>query len=284
MPIFKLNYTGVLEGLINSDGYVTTHGKLSANYLEFDSTNKFITDLFFIACLTLNIRPSYQIIKKEEKNWDNIYRCIAQNNHVYNLLYDIELREGHKQRISKNKSNINIGQTSGLTLKNITELGEQLVYNITVEDNHNFMAGTQGFILTQNCHDLEYFHTRPNCFNADLRFYAKNGLKVDGKGDMGSVAKPAKTLEVLLNHMLQAWMAGAVVFSGGQGYVNFNTLLAPFAKGRTYDDIKQAIQGFIFNCNMSLICRGGQVLFSSIGLDLSIPDVLKMNQLLVQMG
>ena len=124
-------------------------------------------------------------------------------------------------------------------------------------------------------HDLEYFHTRPNCFNADLRFYAKNGLKVDGKGDMGSVAKPAKTLEVLLNHMLQAWMAGAVVFSGGQGYVNFNTLLAPFAKGRTYDDIKQAIQGFIFNCNMSLICRGGQVLFSSIGLDLSIPDVLK---------
>lgn len=275
MPIFKLNYTGVLEGLINSDGYVTTHGKLSANYLEFDSTNKFITDLFFIACLTLNIRPSYQIIKKEEKNWDNIYRCIAQNNHVYNLLYDIELREGHKQRISKNKSNINIGQTSGLTLKNITELGEQLVYNITVEDNHNFMAGTQGFILTQNCHDLEYFHTRPNCFNADLRFYAKNGLKVDGKGDMGSVAKPAKTLEVLLNHMLQAWMAGAVVFSGGQGYVNFNTLLAPFAKGRTYDDIKQAIQGFIFNCNMSLICRGGQVLFSSIGLDLSIPDVLK---------
>lgn len=275
MPIFKLNYTGILEGLINSDGYITTHGKLSTNYLEFDSTNKFITDLFFVACLTLNIRPSYQIIKRKEKNWSNIYRCIAQNNYVYNLLYDIKLREGHKQRLSKNKSNINIGQTSGLTLKNITELGEQLVYNITVEDNHNFMAGTQGFILTQNCHDLEYFHTRPNCMNYDLRFFAKNGLKVDGKGDMGSVAKPAKTLEVLLNHILQAWMAGAVVFSGGQGYVNFNTLLAPFAKGRSYKDIKQAIQGFIFNCNMSLITRGGQVLFSSIGIDLSVPDVLK---------
>lgn len=124
-------------------------------------------------------------------------------------------------------------------------------------------------------HDLEYATTRPNCFNADLRFYAKNGLKIDGKGLMGSVAKPAKTLEVLLNHLLQGWMAGATVFSGGQGYVNFNTLLAPFARGRTYEEIKQAIQGFIFNCNMSLICRGGQVLFSSIGVDLSIPDVLK---------
>ena len=91
---------------------------------------------------------------------------------------------------------------------------------------------------------------------------------------MGSVAKPAKSLEVLLNHMLQAWMAGATVFSGGQGYVNFNTLLSPFCKGRSYRDIKQAIEGFIFNCNMSLICRGGQVLFSSIALDLSCPPVL----------
>jgi len=123
-------------------------------------------------------------------------------------------------------------------------------------------------------HDLEYYYLRPNCMNYDLRFFAKNGLKIDGKGDMGSVAKPAKSLEVLLNHMLQAWMAGATVFSGGQGYVNFNTFLAPFCKGRTYEEIKQAIQGFIFNCNMSLICRGGQVLFSSIALDLSIPPVL----------
>ena len=133
-------------------------------------------------------------------------------------------------------------------------------------------AHIDGFV---HHHDLEYAVNRPNCFNADLRFYAKNGLKIDGKGLMGSVAKPAKTLEVLLNHLLQAWMAGATVFSGGQGYVNFNTLLAPFARGRTYEEIKQAIQGFIFNCNMSLICRGGQVLFSSIGVDLSVPEVLK---------
>lgn len=133
-------------------------------------------------------------------------------------------------------------------------------------------AHIDGFV---HHHDLEFFHTRPNCMNMDLRFFAKNGLKIDGHGLMGSVAKPAKSLEVMLNHMLQAWMAGAVVFSGGQGYVNFNTLLAPFAKDRSYEDIKQAIQAYIFNCNMSLVCRGGQILFSSIGVDLSIPDVLK---------
>lgn len=125
-----------------------------------------------------------------------------------------------------------------------------------------------------HCHDLEYYNLRPNCLNIDLRFFAKNGLKIDGKGLMGSVAKPAKSLEVLLNHMLQVLMAGATVLSGGQGFVNFNTLLAPYCRGKTYQEIKQSIQGFIFNCNMSLICRGGQVLFSSIALDLSTPSEL----------
>lgn len=132
-------------------------------------------------------------------------------------------------------------------------------------------AHIEGFV---HHHDLEFFNTRPNCMNMDLRFFARNGLKIDGHGLTGSVAKPAKSLEVMLNHMLQAWMAGAVVFSGGQGYVNFNTLLAPFARGRSYEEIKQAIQGFIYNCNMSLVCRGAQILFSSIGVDLSVPEVL----------
>ncbi|MBP5422531.1 MAG: anaerobic ribonucleoside-triphosphate reductase, partial [Paludibacteraceae bacterium] len=79
---------------------------------------------------------------------------------------------------------------------------------------------------------------------------------------------------VLLNHALQVWMALATVLSGGVGFNNFNTYVAPFCRGRTYQEIKQAIQGFIFNCNMSLIARGGQVLFSSIGVDMSIPEVL----------
>ena len=135
-------------------------------------------------------------------------------------------------------------------------------YSLLKMPEHCSKAHIDGYI---HLHDLEYLETRPNCMNYDLRFFAKNGLKIDGHGLMGSVAKPAKSLEVLLNHLLQAFMAGATVFSGGQGYANFNSLLSVFARGRTYEEIKQAIQGVIFNCNMSLICRGGQVLFSSIG-------------------
>lgn len=168
------------------------------------------------------------------------------------------------------KDNANIGYSPEMIAKYAYDsIAKE--YALLNMPEHCANAHIEGYM---HHHDLEYFNTRPNCFNADLRFYAKNGLKIDGVGLMGSVAKPAKTLEVLLNHLLQAWMAGATVFSGGQGYANFNTLLAPFARGRTYKDIKQAIQGFVYNCNMSLICRGGQVLFSSLGIDLSVPKVL----------
>lgn len=168
------------------------------------------------------------------------------------------------------KDNANIGYSPEMITKYAYDsIAKQ--YALQDMPKHCADAHIQGFV---HHHDLEYFHTRPNCMNFDLRFFARNGLKIDGKGEMGSVANPAKTLEVLLNQLQHAMMAGATVFSGGQGLVNFNTLLAPFAKGRTYKDIKQSIQSFIFNCNMGLVCRGGQVLFSSIGVDLSIPEVL----------
>ena len=133
-------------------------------------------------------------------------------------------------------------------------------------------AHTNGYI---HIHDLEYFSTRSNCANWSIPFVARNGLKVEGKGEYGSVAGPAKSLEVLLNQMLEFFMCGSLVLSGGQSFSSFNVYLAPFAKNRTYKDIKQAIQNFIFNCNCALIARGGQTIFSSINIEFDIPDFLK---------
>lgn len=124
-------------------------------------------------------------------------------------------------------------------------------------------------------HDLETFSLKPNCLNHDIRWYARNGLMIDGKGEMGSVAKPAKSLKVLLNHMLQALMAGSQCLSGGQAYSHFNVFLAPFCKGLPYDEVKQEIQGMIFNLNMSCISRGSQTIFSSINVEFEIPEFLK---------
>lgn len=270
---FTNNLKGVLEGLINSDGHI----RLDINNtlrLNFTSTNKDIFDLYQLCLLSQGIRGSINITEFDNAKHNDAYNSSSFGEKVISLLTSITLcdrfTDSIKQYNKKVKQYKDIGE---LRPKSIEYSGEQPVYNLTIEDNHNYMAGINGFVLTQNC------------MNYDLRFFAKNGLKISGdtknkdssgvKVRMGSVAKPAKSLEVLLNHLLQAFMAGAVVFSGGQGYVNFNTLLAPFAKGRSYKDIKQAIQAFVFNCNMSLVCRGGQILFSSIGVDLSVPDVLK---------
>lgn len=258
----KYNLTGILEGLINSDGHI----RLDINNvlrLNFTNTNKSIFDLYQLCLISNGIRGSINITEFNNPNHNDAYNSSSFGEKLLSLLSSMNICDRFVPIIEKANPNMKKYDEIGeLSVRSIEYTGTQPVYNLTIADNHNYLAGINGFVLTQNC------------MNYDLRFFARNGLKIDGKGLMGSVAKPAKSLEVLLNHMLQALMAGATVFSGGQGYANFNTLLSPFCVGRSYKEIKQAIQNFIFNCNMSLICRGGQVLFSSIGVDLSVPKVL----------
>ena len=212
-----------------------------------------------ISTSTIRAEVSSQLLKIGELDAEKKNRKLGMSVAEYEQL----VRDGDRQNANKNYSPEMIQLYSAESI--------QKEYALQSMPSDVAKAYTDGYI---HIHDLASYNLKPNCLNHDLRFYARNGLKIDGRGIHGSVAKPAKSLEVLLNHMLQAWMAGAVCLSGGQGYVSFNTLLAPFAEGRTYDDIKQAIQMFIFNCNMSTICRGGDLLFSSIALDLSCPPFL----------
>lgn len=81
---------------------------------------------------------------------------------------------------------------------------------------------------------------------------------------------PAKHLRTALGQMvnfmytLQGETAGAIAFS------NFDTLLAPFVRHDqlTYDEVKQAMQEFVFNMNVPTRV-GFQTPFSNITLDLS---------------
>jgi anaerobic ribonucleoside-triphosphate reductase len=125
-------------------------------------------------------------------------------------------------------------------------------------------------------HDLEYAFDRPiNCFQHDIRFLLQHGLKVDGTGFSTSASGPARNIETLINHIGQAMMAGQTNLSGGQGTSFFNVFVAPFARGISYERIKQAMQMFIFNLNMSYVSRGSQPIFSTIGLEFDIPEWLQ---------
>jgi len=125
-------------------------------------------------------------------------------------------------------------------------------------------------------HDLEFFAGRPiNCLQHDLRFFIKNGLKVDGSGDHTSVAGPPNHIETLMNHSGEIMLAAQQNMSGGQSMSLWNVFVAPFAAGLPYEKVKQAVQMFIYNLNMAYAARGSQVPFTSINLEFTVPEFLQ---------
>jgi len=89
-------------------------------------------------------------------------------------------------------------------------------------------------------------------------------------------ASPPKHLETALGQMvnflgtLQNEWAGAMAFS------SFDTYLAPFVRvdNLSYEEVKQAIQQFVFNLNVASRW-GGQTPFTNITLDWEVPEDLK---------
>lgn len=126
-------------------------------------------------------------------------------------------------------------------------------------------------------HDLEGLgaNIRPhNCFTFDLDWLKRNGLIIDPNDVNAARAHPAKHLSVLLNHALQALQVNAQQTTGGSGFSDFSVKIAPFIVGMDYKEVKQNMQNFFYNSSMILISKA-QVVFSSIGIDIEIPDYMK---------
>ncbi len=124
-------------------------------------------------------------------------------------------------------------------------------------------------------HDLDYFPTRPFCFSHDIRFFLKNGFRPDGTGDHTSVAGPAKNPEVAFLHAAKILAAAQTNCAGGQGFSYFNTFMAPVVRGLNHKQMKQMAQLFIYEMSQMYVARGGQTVFSSIDLDMSVPKLFR---------
>jgi anaerobic ribonucleoside-triphosphate reductase len=123
-------------------------------------------------------------------------------------------------------------------------------------------------------HDLDYFSTRPFCFSYDLRYFLKNGLKPDGTGLHTATAGPAKGAAVAVLHAAKILACGQVNCAGGQGFNWFNIFMAPYLRGKSYKEMKQIAQMFVYEMSMMYVSRGGQVVFSSIDVEPGIPKTL----------
>ena len=251
---------GILAGLISSDGYLTINNTSKAPFLEYKTTNVNIKEIFEICCFVCGL-PLTTRVQKRTGNQKDIYNQIPNIYSKISLLKKMHLRKKQIE-ILENFEDKSVLVYSKHRIKSVEYVGEDYVYTFNVKDNHNYLAG-DGLVLNKNC--LQH----------DLRFFIRNGLKVDGTGEHTSVAGPANNIETLVNHAGQVLMASQVNMSGGQSLPLLNVFMAPYIRGLPYERVKQAMQMFIFNLNMSYTSRGGQAVFSSINLEFSVPDFLK---------
>lgn len=87
---------------------------------------------------------------------------------------------------------------------------------------------------------------------------------------------PAKHFRSALGQIVNFFYTLQGEAAGAQAFSNFDTLLAPFIRydGLGYEDVKQALQEFVFNINVPTRV-GFQTPFTNITLDLNPPDIYK---------
>ncbi len=120
-------------------------------------------------------------------------------------------------------------------------------------------------------HDLGFFG--PYCAGWDLRMLLLKGFGgVPGKVE----SRPARHLHSFLGQIVNATCTLQGECAGAQAWSNFDTYCAPFIRydGLTYEDVKQALQEFIFNLNVPTRV-GFQCPFSNLTFDLNPPTSLR---------
>lgn len=133
-------------------------------------------------------------------------------------------------------------------------------------------AEKEGFVYA---HDkAQYLFKGLNCFTHDIRRYIRFGLSTYGDNS-GVVSKPPNHFRTVLELSAQAMGLASCYMAGGQAIAALNTFVAPFMEGMSDKKIKQDIQAFLFQLNQSFMNRGCQSVFSSINMDLEMPEWLQ---------
>lgn len=233
-----------------------------------------------------------QIIAVEEIQ-DIVEKVLVKNGHYRTAKAYIIYRFQHAQirsaEIVKSQEHIN------------TYLGKN---DLAVKENANMVFSLQGlnnYITEQVCKNywLEHiypehvrnafengdFHIHdlgilaPYCVGWDLQDLLREGFR----GVPGKVAsKPAKHFKPALGQVVNFLYTLQGEAAGAQAFSNFDTLLAPFIRhdNLSYPEVKQAIQEFLFNMNVSTRV-GFQNPFSNVTMDLKVPDYMKNEPVII---
>lgn len=126
-------------------------------------------------------------------------------------------------------------------------------------------------------HDLNLLSVY--CVGWDLTDLLQEGFT----GVAGKVAsKPAKHFRSALGQVVNFFYTLQGEAAGAQAFSDFDTLLAPFIRADklSYEEVKQAIQEFVFNVNVPTRV-GFQTPFTNITLDLECPKHMADNPVII---
>ncbi len=113
-------------------------------------------------------------------------------------------------------------------------------------------------------HNLSQWVLKPDEIVHDMRFFFKNGLKLEKINAFQPSFPPPKSLEAALTLVLNVVMQSAKELSDAQTLEYFNIFLAPFIKGVEVAKVKEALRLFIFTLS--------QCANVSLNLELTVPD------------
>jgi len=120
-------------------------------------------------------------------------------------------------------------------------------------------------------HDLGYVD-RPYSSSQTLEFVKKFGISLP---NTFSASKPARHAEVLLAHMVRYSAVLQGYFSGTIGWDAVNVFFAPYLESLSDREIEQIAQMLVFEFSQLAVSRGGQAIFTEIGVNWEIPRHLR---------
>ncbi len=167
---------------------------------------------------------------------------------IHEVTASIEAKDHHSQ-----------DSTSILTKAGQTVLGEYTLLNIFPRDIAD--AHLSGII---HIDDLGTWILKPNEVVHDLRFFLKDGLKLDDLNQLS--LEPPQNIESALAIAFNILLHAGREINHQQIYNYFNVFLAPFARDVAAEKIKENLRLFILNVN-----QHSKV---TLGLELSIPKLL----------
>ncbi|MCB8963682.1 MAG: ribonucleoside triphosphate reductase [Bacteroidales bacterium] len=192
-----------------------------------------------------------------------------QSRNAKDLLSNIEVMDDY---LTMNDWRVNESANSSYSLQGLNQHISTVItsqywlnklYPETIADAHK-----KGYI---HIHDLGFLSVY--CVGWDLKDLLLTGFK----GFFGKTeSKPPKHFRTALGQIVNFFYTMQGEAAGAQAFSNFDTYLAPFIRydSLTYDQIKQALQEFLFNINTPTRV-GFQTPFTNITMDLTIPEFIK---------